>query len=228
MPPVWHSHNSQRVRSPGTGPRLVNTGTVCVVTALVDEPVRPVAAPTTAPVRATPWSRWALAALLGATAVLYLWQLSASGYGNTFYAAASQAGSQSFSAWFFGSLDAQNFITVDKPPASLRVSGLSVRMFGMNSWPVMAPLAITGVAAVAVLYRAVRRAFPDPNLGAAAGLLAGATLAATPAAALMFRFNNPDALLVLLLTVAAYCLMRATLTASWRWLTLVGVVMGTA
>jgi len=198
------------------------------VTALVDEPVRPVAAQTTAPVRVAPWSRWALAALLGATAVLYLWNLSASGYGNTFYAAASQAGSQRFSAWFFGSLDAQNFITVDKPPASLWVSGLSVRLFGMNSWSVLAPQALMGVAAVAVLYCAVRRAFPDPNHGAAAGLLAAATLAATPAAALMFRFNNPDALLVLLLTLAAYCLMRATLTASWRWLMLVGVVMGIA
>jgi len=169
-----------------------------------------------------------LAALLAATAVLYLWNLSASGYGNTFYAAAAQAGSQSWSAWFFGSLDARNFITVDKPPASLWVTGLSVRLFGMNSWSVMAPQALMGVAAVAVLYCAVRRAFTDPNQGAAAGLLAGAVLAGTPAAALMFRFNNPDALLALLLTAAAYCLMRAASAASWRWLLLVGVAMGAA
>jgi len=90
------------------------------------------------------------------------------------------------------------------------VTGLSVRAFGVNSWSVMAPQAVMGVAAVAVLYCAVRRVFADNNDGAAAGLLAGAVLAVTPAAALMFRFNNPDALLVLLLTVAAYCLMRAT------------------
>ena len=206
----------------------VSTGTVCVVTALLDEPAQPVAAETTASAHAPTWSRWGLAALLAATAAMYLWNLSASGYGNTFYAAASQAGSQSWRAWFFGSVDPQNFITVDKPPASLWVSGLSVRMFGMNSWSVMAPQALMGVAAVAVLYCAVRGAFSDPNHGAAAGLLAGAVLAATPAAVLMFRFNNPDALLVLLLTGAAYCLMRAMLTASWRWLLLVGVVMGTA
>src|SRR5215510_4366980 len=85
-----------------------------------------------------------------------------------------------------------------------------------------------GVASVAVLYFTVRRAFADPRQGATAGLLAGAVLAATPAAALMFRFNNPDALLVLLLTVAAYCMMRAATAASWRWLMLVGVVMGFA
>ncbi|MGZ6780700.1 MAG: hypothetical protein ACXVGO_17110, partial [Mycobacterium sp.] len=51
----------------------------------------------------------ALVALLTATAVLYLWNLSATGYGNLFYAAAAQAGSHSWSAWFFGSLDANNF-----------------------------------------------------------------------------------------------------------------------
>jgi 4-amino-4-deoxy-L-arabinose transferase-like glycosyltransferase len=165
---------------------------------------------------------------MAATAVLYLWNLSASGYGNTFYAAAAQAGSRSWRAWFFGSLDAQDFITVDKPPAALWVTGLSARAFGVNSWSVMAPQALMGVAAVALLYFAVRRAFANSNLGAAAGLLAGGVLAVTPAAALMFRFNNPDALLVLLLTAAAYCLMRATSAASWRWLLLVGAVMGTA
>jgi 4-amino-4-deoxy-L-arabinose transferase-like glycosyltransferase len=195
------------------------------VTALVD---RPVAADTTSVVRTERWPPWALAVLLAATAILYLRNLSASGYGNTFYAAAAQAGSRSWSAWFFGSLDAHNFITVDKPPASLWVTGLSVRLFGMNSWSVMAPQALMGVAAVGVLYCAVRRAFTDPSHAAAAGLLAGAVLAATPAAALMFRFNNPDALLVLLLTVAAYCLMRATSAASWRWLLLVGAAMGAA
>src|SRR6478752_7495036 len=225
MTPVSHPQNPQRVRSRGTGLRLVPTGTVCVVTTVADQPV---AAETTESPRTGRWPRWALTGLLAATAVLYLWNLSASGYGNTFYAAASQAGSQSWSAWFFGSLDAQNFITVDKPPASLWVTGLSVRLFGMSSWSVMAPQALMGVAAVAVLYCAVRRAFSDPNQGAAAGLLAGAVLAATPAAALMFRFNNPDALLVLLLTVAAYCLMRAATAASWRWFMLVGIVMGAA
>ncbi|HET6735586.1 MAG TPA: glycosyltransferase family 39 protein [Mycobacterium sp.] len=172
--------------------------------------------------------RWALAALLAGTAVLYLWNLSASGYGNDFYAAAAQAGSQSWSAWFFGSLDAHNFITVDKPPAALWVTGLSVRLFGMNSWAVLMPQALMGVASVALLYCAVRRAFSDPAHGGAAGLLAGIVLACTPAAALMFRFNNPDALLVLLMTAAAYCLMHAASSGSWRWLTLVGVVIGVA
>lgn len=174
------------------------------------------------------WPRLALAALIACTAALYLWNLSTTGYGNTFYAAAAQAGAQSWSAWFFGALDARGFITVDKPPAALWVTGLSVRLFGMNSWSVLVPQALMGVAAVTVLFATVRRAIPNPMQGAVAGLVAGAVLACTPAAALMFRFNNPDALLVLLLVTAAYCLTRAVAAASWRWLALVGAVMGAA
>ena len=64
------------------------------------------------------WVRPALLALLVGTAVLYLWDLGASGYANTYYAAAVQAGTPSWKAWLFGSMDASNVITVDKPPAS--------------------------------------------------------------------------------------------------------------
>ena len=62
------------------------------------------------------WARPALLGLLGVTALLYLWALSASGWANDFYSAAAQAASQSWKAFFFGSSDAANFITVDKPP----------------------------------------------------------------------------------------------------------------
>lgn len=204
------------------------------MTAVLDKPPAPSPSDPAAPahrrrVAARPWwGRLGLVGLLAVTAVLYLWNLSASGYANTFYAAAAQAGSQSWKAWFFGALDASNFITVDKPPASLWVSGLSVRIFGMNSWAVLAPQALMGVAAVGLLYATMRRTIRDPQLGAAAGLIAGAVLAFTPAAALMFRFNNPDALLVLLMVAAAYALTRAVATNSGRWLALVGVALGFA
>lgn len=174
------------------------------------------------------WPRFALLGLLIATATLYLWNLSINGYGNTFYAAAAQSGAKNWKAWFFGSLDPNNFITVDKPPASLWVTGLSVRLFGMNSWAVLVPQALMGVAAVAVLYAAARRTVDDPARGAIAGLIAGAVLAVTPAATLMFRYNNPDALMVLLITGAAYFFIRAVRGADWRWLALVGVALGFA
>ncbi|GAY14042.1 glycosyltransferase family 39 protein [Mycobacterium sp. shizuoka-1] len=163
-----------------------------------------------------------LAVLLVTTAVLYIWNLGASGWANPFYSAAAQAGSRSWLAWLFGSSDAGNAITVDKTPAALWVTGLSARLFGVNPWSILLPQALAGVAAVAVLYAAVRWVS-----GPWAGLLAGAVLAFTPAAALMFRFNNPDALLVLSLVVAAYCTQRALdRGASWWWLPLAGVAVG--
>jgi 4-amino-4-deoxy-L-arabinose transferase-like glycosyltransferase len=169
------------------------------------------------------WVRPALIALLLCTAAAYLWDLSASGNANSFYAAAVQAGTNSWKAFFFGSIDSSSFITVDKPPASLWVMSLSGRIFGFSSWSMLVPQALEGVAAVALLYAAVKRWF-----GAGAGLIAGALLAVTPVAALMFRFNNPDALLVGLLVAGAYCLTRALEAASTRWVLAAGTMIGFA
>ncbi|MEU7749766.1 glycosyltransferase family 39 protein [Nonomuraea sp. NPDC049158] len=167
--------------------------------------------------------RWALAGLLAATAVLYVWGLNASGWANAFYSAAVQAGTQSWKAFFFGSSDAANAITVDKTPASLWPMELSARIFGLSSWSILVPQALMGVATVGVVYAAVRRRFP-----AWAALIGGAVMAVTPVAVLMFRFNNPDALLVLLLTVAGYCVVRAQEKAGTRWLVLAGACIGFA
>ncbi|WP_329520614.1 glycosyltransferase family 39 protein [Spirillospora sp. NBC_01491] len=169
-----------------------------------------------------PWTRPALAVLLAATAALYLGNLGASGWANSFYSAAVQAGATSWKAFFFGSSDAAGAITVDKTPGALWPMALSARIFGVNAWSILAPQALMGVATVAALYATVRRRYP-----AWAALLAGAVLALTPVAALMFRFNNPDALLVLMLTLAAYCLVRAQENASTRWLLLAASCVGT-
>jgi 4-amino-4-deoxy-L-arabinose transferase-like glycosyltransferase len=169
------------------------------------------------------WSRPALLILLALTAVLYLWDLSASGYANSYYAAAVEAGTKSWKAFFFGSLDAGNSITVDKPPASLWVMELSARLFGFSSWSVLIPQALEGVAAVGLLYGAVRRV-----AGSVAGLAAGAALALTPAAVLMFRFDNPDALLTLLLVAGAYAVTRALEAGRTRWLVVAGSAIGLA
>jgi 4-amino-4-deoxy-L-arabinose transferase-like glycosyltransferase len=167
------------------------------------------------------WVRPSLLALLAATAVLYLWDLSASGWANSFYSAAVQAGTKSWKAMFFGSSDASNFITVDKSPASLWVMEVSARLFGLNSWSLLVPQAVEGIAAVALLFATVRRWF-----GPVAGLVAGAVLAITPIAAVMFRYNNPDALLVLLLLIATYATVRALEEAQSGWLILAGVAVG--
>jgi 4-amino-4-deoxy-L-arabinose transferase-like glycosyltransferase len=169
------------------------------------------------------WVRPAFLGLLLATALLYLSNLSASGYANSFYSAAVQAGSQSWKAFFFGSLDAGNAITVDKPPAALWPMALAVRIFGLSSWSILVPEVLMGVATVAVVYAAVRRRFSP-----AAGLIAGVALALTPVAALMFRFNNPDALLALLMSVACYFVVRALEDGRTKWLLWAGVAIGFA
>ena len=193
------------------------------MTTTLTEPVAPAVAAPAPPaiVRRRSWERPALAALLLGTALLYLWGLGASGWANAFYSAAAQAGSASWKAWFFGSSDAANSITVDKTPAALWVTGLSVRIFGLSSWSILVPQALMGVGTVALLHATVKRWF-----GAGAGLLAGVVLALTPVATLMFRFNNPDALLILVLVAGAYGVVRAIERASTAWLAFAGACVG--
>lgn len=169
------------------------------------------------------WVRPGLLALLVGTGILYTWDLGASGWANSFYAAAVQAGTRSWKSFFFGSLDPSNFITVDKSPASLWVMEISARLFGLNSWSLLVPEALAGVGTVALLYLTVRRWFPP-----AAGLAAGTVAALTPVATLMFRFDNPDALMVLLVTVAAYATVRAVEDGRSRWTVAAGTAVGFA
>jgi len=170
---------------------------------------------------AAAWERPALLGLLAVTLLLYVWDLAASGWANSFYSAAVQAGSVNWEAFFYGSSDAANSITVDKPPASLWIMALSVRIFGLSSWSILLPEALMGVATVALVYATVRRHFT-----ARTALLAGGVLAITPVAALMFRFNNPDALLVLLLTLATYLTLRGIESGRIRWVVWAGVAIG--
>ncbi len=171
--------------------------------------------------RSLPWEYLGLAALLGGTAIAYLWNLSANGWANSFYAAAVQSGAKSWKAFFFGSSDWGNSITVDKTPASLWPMEISARLFGMNSWSMLIPQVLIAVAAVALLRSTLRRTF-----GPGAGLLGGLALAVTPVATLMFRYNNPDALLVLLMIAAVWAMTRALEDGRWRWLLLCGGFVG--
>ena len=169
------------------------------------------------------WIRPAFLAVTAVASVVYLWGLTVSGFANTYYSAAALAGSQSWSAWFFGSFDAANFITIDKPPLGTMLMGLSVRLFGLNSLAVLLPEALAGVATVVVLYRVVRRSF-DPL----AATIAAGVMALTPVAVLIFRYNNPDAILTLLLVAGAGALVRAIETGRLRWVVLAATFVGLA
>jgi len=169
------------------------------------------------------WARPSLLGVLALTTVLYVWGLDRNGYANSFYAAAVLAGTKSWKAFFFGAFDAGSFITVDKPPAALWLMALSGRIFGFSSWSMLLPEALLGVASVALVADVVRR-----TSGAVAGLVAAVVMALTPVAVLMFRFNNPDALLTFLMVAAAWMLVRSLQTGRTRWLLLAAAVLGLA
>jgi 4-amino-4-deoxy-L-arabinose transferase-like glycosyltransferase len=195
----------------------------------VTRPVSERSLPRVPAILARAWPRdgeaaWVLPATLGVVVlavVLYVVNLTVSDYANTYYSAAALAASQSWSAWFFASVDPANFITVDKPPLATMLMGLSVRMFGLSSWSILLPEALAGVATVVVLMATVRRTFGGP-----AAVIAGLVAALTPAAVLMFRYNNPDALLTLLLVGAAYSVVRSIERGSIRWVVAAAALVG--
>ena len=169
--------------------------------------------------RLNPW----LLGVLALAALLCLWNLTLNGYSNEYYAAAARAGSESWKAWFFGALDPGSFITVDKPPLSLWLMGLSARVLGFSSFAVLLPQALCTVASVGLLYATVKRVF-----GEAAGVAAGVALALTPVTVAIGRVNNPDALLVLLLVASAYLLVRALESGRTKHLAWCGALVGLA
>lgn len=164
-----------------------------------------------------------LGALAAASAVMYFWRLDLNGWGNGYYAAAAQAGAVDWTAFFFGSSDSGNSITVDKLPASIWITSLSVRLFGLSSWSVLGPQALLGVGTVVITYFTVRRHFRHSS-----AMVAGILLLLTPAASIMFRYNNPDALLVFLLSTATYLMVRASEDGRWRWVLAAGAAIGAA
>jgi 4-amino-4-deoxy-L-arabinose transferase-like glycosyltransferase len=163
----------------------------------------------------------ALAALLVLTGVLYLVNPAVNGWANAYYSGAAQAGSIDWTAFLYGSSDPGNTITVDKPPAALWPIALSIRIFGLNAASIVLPQALMGIATIAVIYATVRRGFP-----AVTALVAGGLAALTPVATLMFRYNNPDALLVLLLTLAIYFTVRGIEAPRVKWMLLAGAAVG--
>lgn len=168
-----------------------------------------------------PWERLGLAVLLVGTASSFLWGLDRNGWANPYYSAAAQAGSQDWKAFFFGALDAGNVITIDKTPLSIWVMSLSVRFFGLNSWALLVPQALMGVATTWLIYKIIRRSQP-----AAPALLGALIYATTPVVVLMSRYNNPEPLMGLLTVAAVYFVIRAIDDNRWAWYLLAGTALG--
>jgi 4-amino-4-deoxy-L-arabinose transferase-like glycosyltransferase len=165
----------------------------------------------------------AVAGVLVISAFLNCWRLEQNGGANMYYAAAVRSMLGSFGNFFFGSFDQGGLQTVDKPPLAFWVEAASAKVFGVSSLSLLLPEAIAGVVGVWVLYLLVARVF-----GGWAGVVAALALAVSPVTVAVNRDNNPDALFVTLLVVAAYCGMRAVQGGRFRWLLATAVVVGLA
>src|SRR3954469_15298426 len=168
-------------------------------------------------------ARLSMTVLAVLSSLLYLVNLTVSGWANTYYALAAQAASQSWSALFFGSLDASSFITLDQPPLAVLPMAIAVKLLGLSSFSILLPEALLGVGTVVVLFLAVRRSF-----GPQAAFLAGLIAALAPVAVLIFRYDNPDALLTFLLVAAAWALGRGLEAGRLRWALLAATLVGLA
>jgi 4-amino-4-deoxy-L-arabinose transferase-like glycosyltransferase len=156
-------------------------------------------------------------------AVLYCWRLPEQGWGNAYYAAAAQAGATSWKVMLFGGIDPAGAMSTDKPPLALWVLALSTRALGLGWAALFLPQVVASLISVMVLERTVRRCW-----GAPAGLVAATVMAVIPVFAVLARFDDPDTLLVMLLTTAAYATVRATEDDGRAWLLAIGALAGAA
>ncbi|MFD2329727.1 glycosyltransferase family 39 protein [Cohnella sp. GCM10020058] len=155
----------------------------------------------------------ALGAIAALAAFLNIYRIWQDETGNAYYTAAVTSMLQSFKAFFFASLDAGGFVTIDKPPVTFWVQTLFAAVFGVHGWSVILPQALAGVGTVLLMHALVR-----PTFGRAAGLISALAMAVTPIAVAVARTNNVDAILVFTLLLAAWMLMKATSGGQRRWL----------
>jgi 4-amino-4-deoxy-L-arabinose transferase-like glycosyltransferase len=172
------------------------------------------------------WPGWLRRGTLGLIAALaglsYAWALGQDPL-EPYYAAAVRSMSMSWHNFIYGAFDPAGTITLDKLPGAFWIQALAVRAFGVHTWVIVAPQAVEGVLTVLVLYRAVQRL-----AGPAAGLIAAAVVAVSPATVALTRGNISDTLMILLLVLAADAVSAAITTGSWRRLLLAGLWVGVA
>lgn len=187
------------------------------------------AAPVTAALRRAPWrpapgepgyARPALLVITALAVLLYTWGINHSQY-HTFYANAARSMTANWKAFFFGSFDPGNSITLDKLPGFLWPQALSARIFGFHPWSLTLPQVLEGVASVLVLYRLVRR-----WAGVNAALIASGAFLVTPVAVGLFRTAVEDPAFTLCVLLAADATQRAAHSGRLRPLVLAGVWVG--
>jgi 4-amino-4-deoxy-L-arabinose transferase-like glycosyltransferase len=153
--------------------------------------------------------------IVATAAVLFTWGIGQSVY-HVFYASAVRSMTDNPVAFFYGSFDPGNSITLDKLPGFMWPQALSAMLFGFHPWSLVLPQGVEGVGCV-------RR-----WAGVVPGLLAAAFLTLTPVTVGLGRSIVEDAPFLLLLLLAAEGTQRAVERDRPRTLLLAGVWVGVA
>jgi len=156
---------------------------------------------------------WAALALitLGAALLrlLYINRVSP----DPFYDAAVRSMGLSWHNFFFGAFEPGGSVSIDKPPVDLWLQVASVKLFGFSSSTLKLPEIAAGIAAVPLLFAAVRRMW-----SVEAGLAAAVGLAVLPVEVITSRSDTMDAVMMALIVLALWLIVRACESGRYAWL----------
>jgi 4-amino-4-deoxy-L-arabinose transferase-like glycosyltransferase len=172
--------------------------------------------------QAPAWA-WATVALITVGAALlrlvYINRVSP----DPFYDAAVRSMGLSWHNFFFGAFEPGGSVSIDKPPVDLWLQVASVKLFGFSSATLKLPEILAGIAAVPLLFAAVRRMWSVP-----AGLAAAVGLAVLPVEVITSRSDTMDAVMMALIVLALWLIVRACETGRYGWLLAGAAALGVA
>ncbi len=160
--------------------------------------------------------------VLGAAAALRLIGLGTVRL-DPFYDAAVRSMGMSWRNLYFGAWEPGGSASIDKPPVDLWLQVASVKLLGFGSTSLKLPEALGGIAAVGLLYAAVKRVW-----GFAAGIGAALALAVMPVEVITARSDTMDAVMMALLAGALLLLIKACESGRTGWLLAAAAVLGIA
>ncbi len=163
-----------------------------------------------------------MAAVVAGAAALRLIDLGAVRL-DPFYDAAVRSMGTSWKNFFFGAWEPGGSASIDKPPLDLWLQVASVKVFGFGSTSLKLPEALGAVAAVGLMYSAVRRVW-----GFAAGIGAALALTVMPVEVITARSDTMDAVMMALLVGALLLLIKACESGRTSWLLAGAAVLGIA
>ncbi len=140
-----------------------------------------------------------------------------------FYDAAVRSMTLSFHNFFFGVFEPGGSVSIDKPPVDLWLQVASVKLFGFTAAALKLPEAFAGIAAVPLLFAALRRVWSAP-----AAIAAAAAMAVLPVEVITSRSDTMDAVMMALIVLALLLVVQACQSARSAWLLAAAAALGLA